>query len=345
MATFTYSGYAFTKMLRNTFLDYGFERAYYFFSESLPDTSIDILLAILKGEKKFFGNTEYTLIDDDDPEYLNAVTVQHGAIYRENTLYYKPLYMILGTMSENMMAYLFAIQYTWQEKKIVCAQDTYIVEQCKDVPFFITPYKNLDEAIRRAKEADSLCYLPYMEFRRRILEEGEGRLNADIRKLLENIAVEHELAKTRQSYTTQDVQVSVNEPVYEPLNIEYEPEILALQKKILEQAGERMLTIPYRYRNETKYIRVPEMPFSRWAMGALAQEFYNIFPWKNVAPRGYKIPNDNSDHTDWLIGAGLYSPRYYLDCAAHPEMKAIQAGVWQYAFDLSQKIRKKYRHA
>lgn len=56
-------------------------------------------------------------------------------------------------------------------------------------------------------------------------------------------------------------------------------------------------------------LRVPRVPFVRWA---LRDANRHLWPeWENVCPGGMKMRNDDRNHTDWMVGAGLDPAVFY----------------------------------
>lgn len=77
-------------------------------------------------------------------------------------------------------------------------------------------------------------------------------------------------------------------------------------------------------------LTIPRAPFIRWALSRT--EWFDTAPaWENVAPSGMKMPLDNPDHTDWVLGAGLSLKEAYEDAVSGP--------TWQAAFELQSTAR------
>lgn len=56
--------------------------------------------------------------------------------------------------------------------------------------------------------------------------------------------------------------------------------------------------------------RVPRAPFLRWALKGTG--FDSLMPaWTPVCPPDAKMPGDDRDHTDWMVGAGLPLDDWY----------------------------------
>jgi hypothetical protein len=56
--------------------------------------------------------------------------------------------------------------------------------------------------------------------------------------------------------------------------------------------------------------RVPRAPFLRWALKGTGAD--GLMPaWTPVCPADAKMPGDDRDHTDWMVGAGLPLDGWY----------------------------------
>jgi phosphohistidine swiveling domain-containing protein len=51
--------------------------------------------------------------------------------------------------------------------------------------------------------------------------------------------------------------------------------------------------------------KVPRAPFLHWAFARMKMFADQLPPWTNVCPPGMKMPMDDQNHTDWVVGAGL----------------------------------------
>ena len=100
----------------------------------------------------------------------------------------------------------------------------------------------------------------------------------------------------------------------------YQAEISMYRKRIDEQAamhGGYMrleLTKPDGSPYSPNFIEVPKNPFIRWCLRHFRYEDYGRTEptWDNVSPHGFKMINDDPNHTDFVIGAGV-DPREAYD--------------------------------
>lgn len=106
-----------------------------------------------------------------------------------------------------------------------------------------------------------------------------------------------------------------------------------LRKKILDQAASDTFVLT----TETgRSFTIPRAPFVKWALHRTSLS--KLAPsWNSVSPVGLKLPSDNPDHTDWMIGAGAdlqkdYAPHSDLSRASFRESFRIQEelGDFQY---------------
>jgi phosphohistidine swiveling domain-containing protein len=83
---------------------------------------------------------------------------------------------------------------------------------------------------------------------------------------------------------------------------EWDARVVAMRAAIVEQAGADTFPMDL---GDGRVLTVPRAPFERWALGR-AKELRHLQPaWKPVSHSGMKLNGDDTDHTDWIIGAGL----------------------------------------
>lgn len=99
----------------------------------------------------------------------------------------------------------------------------------------------------------------------------------------------------------------------------YKRRLVAYQKQILEQANGDLFELSWEESKGDELdkawgrngnipagkVQVPRAPFLRWAFAKMKMYEDFLQPWQNVCPSGMKMPLDNQDHTDWVVGAGL----------------------------------------
>lgn len=72
------------------------------------------------------------------------------------------------------------------------------------------------------------------------------------------------------------------------------------REKVLAQAAGDLFDLAV----GDQVLKVPRAPFTVWALRRTSQEHLSP-PWTAVARSGLKLPLDDPNHSDWMIGAGL----------------------------------------
>lgn len=90
-----------------------------------------------------------------------------------------------------------------------------------------------------------------------------------------------------------------------------------LRHMILKQAGDDLIDLSWpavmhenalsgdEVRIPAGAVKVPRAPFMHWAFARMLRFEDQLPPWKNVCPSGMKMMNDDANHTDWIVGAGI----------------------------------------
>ena len=130
----------------------------------------------------------------------------------------------------------------------------------------------------------------------------------------------------------------------------YQAEINMYRKRICEQAEQRggymrlELVKPDRSPYSPNFIEVPKNPFIRWCLRHFRYENYGkVEPeWENVSPYGFKMVNDDPNHTDFVIGAGV-DPREAYDHADRDEKDcSLGAALMDAAYTIRSEIVKEW---
>lgn len=58
---------------------------------------------------------------------------------------------------------------------------------------------------------------------------------------------------------------------------------------------------------------IPKAPFYNWYNSKPFAPKDHTYEWEEICPVGFKMRNDNPTHSDWMIGAGIDSKRFYKD--------------------------------
>lgn len=83
--------------------------------------------------------------------------------------------------------------------------------------------------------------------------------------------------------------------------------VAELRAAILAQAGDDLIELAWEARGDAPAGKamVPRAPFALWAFARLRWYAKLLPEWKTISPGGMKMPMDNPNHTDWVIGGGL----------------------------------------
>ena len=86
---FSIEGEYITNLLRDIFIEEGFGKAHEIFKNSFDGLSIEFLVDILKGEKKFEGTNEFDFVDDEPSrEYLSGLNYTYECLLKVGKSYY-----------------------------------------------------------------------------------------------------------------------------------------------------------------------------------------------------------------------------------------------------------------
>ena len=85
---------------------------------------------------------------------------------------------------------------------------------------------------------------------------------------------------------------------------EHVERIAVMRAEIEARAGDEWMEFPIDATiSPSGTLRVPSAPFRRWSLRDMNR---HLWPeWSNVCPLGMRLRNDDPNHSDWLVGAGL----------------------------------------
>lgn len=105
----------------------------------------------------------------------------------------------------------------------------------------------------------------------------------------------------------------------------------ARQKQIGEDVRARAGTDTFELAlGDGRKLTIPRAPFVRWALSR-TEWSDTAPPWENVATSGFKLPLDNPDHTDWVLGAGIDLSEAYD--------RVLSDAAWDAAMELQSQAR------
>lgn len=166
------------------------------------------------------------------------------------------------------------------EKTPVVFHPAYIEIPTWLVPDNISDYNHIEEVCQ--KLSDSLYVL-----------------GNDVNDLMEEPSYEYELTLALYENEKRNIQ----ERVFKQKTTEW-------TKEIVEQAEKNGGFIPAEYNGNS--INIPKVPFLNWGFKMTHMyDFYEDLSWECVSPFNLKMMNDDPDHSDWMLGAGLDIEDWY----------------------------------
>lgn len=106
---------------------------------------------------------------------------------------------------------------------------------------------------------------------------------------------------------------------------EVELSIDQIYNKIWEQNGSETVIL--------EGYKIPAKPFHAWCLNR-SYKLYHFIKWCNVSKSGYKMPEDDPTHTDWVIGAGIEPSEFYAN------FQHLNTSAYDYRFDYISKLTK-----
>jgi phosphohistidine swiveling domain-containing protein len=316
------------------------------------DPAEQVALRLLKGEVKLTGDsTNGITVEPEDPAVMEthqaAVRRLFAGRLRVNNLWYRPIACVTDVgrndlrNDHNKRVYTLSaggmVNREWHyasptEIVVDCAgeRNSIIFEPCGELPHWMVPPRDgaaaLVEwrAVGRSLEerSHSLWYPPEPTW----AAESDARAEEDedaVRQLREQ---EEDEANAR----------------YES---ERDAEFAEYERAIVAQAGDDFIELswpasdhadaeererlaswglqPEPYPAAT--VRVPRVPFVRWAIDRYPRLRHMEPAWTNVCPSGLKLTMDSRDHSDWMLGAGLGHVIRGGRYTTHPSYKAAMA--------------------
>lgn len=334
---FYIEGESYTDLARAEALGGDYERALYLLAEGIEGLGYDRAVAILRGTHRMAGTSpryrgdEGTLsyIEEDRPvsEYLDELLGKWRGACRKNNRYFVPYAVVtnfgrddfgrggvplvrnhpLATSSTNKYnprATFYADDV--EDIGITCRgrKDTEYYESAilfreieappawlKGVVEAIT-FDNPDEAKPQWGSA--------LEIRGWVQRFGDNYVRSAPRPV-----------GSEETEDERKARCSAEDEEQARLDREEQERIARLRVDILNQAGADLLVLQVERAegdDRPKEYVVPAAPFARWSLRNYSRFYWP--EWENVAPSGMKMPNDDVNHTDWMIGA---NPHLDLD--------------------------------
>jgi phosphohistidine swiveling domain-containing protein len=347
---FSICGEWLTDHLRHRVLSNDWRGALNLMIEDIGGCTHEIAYAILKGEKKFVGNSSseagVTLADDDINSdavagYLETLAFQYSGLLKHEGRVYRPSWRIEALGVED---HKFASEEcsASDSREFLYWRARYYAGT-SGIPYHITLPNSLEATTQRVDMRDEenpaewivlwapcddypVWMSPHQDQSKALADYVEHRriqVNGADTEILDMIRDNPEGYK---SFLRKDRDLCWDDYAArdELLAKEYEEGVAELRSKIVAQAGpidgDGWMRLPVfkeassRHYDATpdSYVQVPKAPFLLWSLGDVRAEAFGVAPeWTRVSPPGMKMMNDNAYHNDWVIGAGFNPENFY----------------------------------
>lgn len=350
--SFSITGEFLTEHARHMTLSKDWRGAIKLIAEGVDGASMDIALAVLRGEKQFVGECSrdlntLDLVEDskDRPEtqgYLKTLAFQNAGLLNVSGKVFRPRWQVEALGPEDFeFASHKGHMIDSDEFLILRAQYYAGTSKCN---YHVTLPKNHDAKAERVDFRDKetseriVMWEPYDDYPIWItphnnIEEAIADFLANRR--LDTLGADTEILDLKtdnpdayKAYLRRGIDLTMEEEEErnDLLSEDEKVYLNELREKIVAQAGPidgegwmRMGIFSEdnlwsREGVADSYLMVPKQPFFLWALkNCNPVGFGLIAPWKTVSPSGMKMYNDDALHSDWVIGAGFDPESFYKD--------------------------------
>jgi phosphohistidine swiveling domain-containing protein len=194
-------------------------------------------------------------------------------------------------------------------------------------------FTNAQEAIKRLRkelESEKKLSKEEIEIKNELIKEYRKSI-----KFLKDQAIRDRVVEQAR----QDARESKRKEEEEEDEKKYIAELRTKIKAQAEKIGGFFDLVVEREGKENDVYKVPLVPFQHWAMKGswiFSAHFDKLEKWPPVSHQGMKMCGDNTDHTDWMLGADLELDAMYgyssaedkeLTSAAYDAMNKIQEDI------------------
>jgi len=328
---FSIAGESITRLARDFVLEGRWTDAVTLLHEGIEGPTLNQHLSVLEGDFTFIGHSprtpggESTLdIAPEDPEitedYKESVAFMYAGIYKVGSRFYRPyavvnnygindleacdnipLRTINGQAANMLLTQARGLHYANNRTTDRAAYMEYLFRpdmkkrsgtvlwQIVDIPpFWLRTFSYLEEALEDyLLKGQRLDERGHHQYYREDITQSE-KWNTHKKKSPEEIEADKILLEKDKEEEAQR-------------ELKYQQELVNIRKKVLKQALETETGFMY-LTIKGKRVRIPRAPFERWALRGT--KFQHLAPpWEPVAGSGWKMQNDDADHTDWFIAA------------------------------------------
>lgn len=325
MAHFSVSGDDLTTLVRELMLSEEPERAYRVLTTGLtggyPGLVEHWSPKVLDGHARLSGNaSSMECIEEEDRDYQAQLRSVYAGRFQVAKRWYRPRAKVTDLGAEdvpdlpgvplNLRAWTRARMEHYGRPGEV-AFGNVLFEPCDALPHWWVPNRDAESALGDWTAAGNPLETTgwtdvYGSCRR--MPPPEPRILEDLRKKDARLQATHDTEEHQRAW---------------------DDKIRGACQKILAQAGDDLFDLTLA---DGSAVRIPTAPFTRWALNRTALK--HLAPhWSNVSESGWKLVDDDPDHTDWMVGAGLDLQRAYeihVQDAILDKVNAIQADLGKF---------------
>lgn len=348
VAHFSITGEALVDIARDMMLSDMPARAWRLLSQNLlsdePADTSKLAIDVLEGRMTLAGDSNVGVTPEpEDPKkverYLHDVKFIYAGRVRLGTSWWRPWGVVTSFGPDDAQWALTAaglssvptqvgpvdalrawsmgrVAYYGPRGSIVLeARDTYVIfEACGEPPFWWHENHSVDVAMAQCREVG-----------RKLRETGFADHVQDKKPFKPQV----KSGPTKEELAEREAEDARQEAAYQAKLREY-------QQRIVEQAGDNLFDLHWVDKEgKSQFARVPTAPFERWALSR-DEHLRDMRPaWTNICPSGLKMPLDDVDHSDWMIGAGLFDFRDFYD---------FDGGLHKAAYRMHSQVQSRYRN-
>ena len=295
---FSITGEFITNHFRQLCLEEKYDKAINGLKDSLIGISLDIVISVLKGDKRFSGTDEVFLEDETDFSYKEELLKKFSSYFFYENQFYKVVSRINTIKKgENYILHRARLYDPKLDNYIFHENELYTLHKVKEPPFWliedikknqkieapITYGVDMSQVELEQNQRDILLSIIDLQIERNLLCSPE-----DKEYLIEENFFYEELYYRNMIAEKLEIQMVEN-----------------LRQKVIKQAEQNGGFIIMKS-EQGKIYRVPKNPFLIWASGhSISNLKADNVNWEPVFPQGFKLRSDNPYHTDFVMGSGV----------------------------------------
>ena len=330
MAHFSISGDDLAALVRDLMLSDEPERAYRLLTTSLTGGPPGLVEhwspKILDGHARLSGNaSSMECIEEEDADYQAQLKSVYAGRFQVAKRWYRPRAKVIDLGPEDVPSMpgipLSLPEYAanlraWSRARVEhygrpgeVAFGNVLFEPCGALPHWWVPNRDAESALEEWTSTGNPL-------------ETTGWTDVHGSNRIDNLA---DILRKTDHLHKKDARLDSIREAEEHQRI-WDNKIRDARQKILAQAGNDLFDLTLA---DKSTVRIPTAPFTRWALNRTTLK--HLAPaWINVSASGWKLVDDDPDHTDWMVGAGLDLGKAYeihVQDAILDKVTAIQSAM------------------